>query len=365
MCHSVDPTGWRVILDEAVTRVADRFVRAELRRTAGQFVEGLLSGVERKTCWSLAERAGHDDPQAMQRLLRTAVWDADAVRSPALPTRGILARSPRPSHRRRRPDDVGFATKPALARQMIAAALDAGVPVGWVTGDEVYGADPGLRADLEHRGIGYVLAVGCDRRVHVNDGRTLIRVDDLADRIPTAEWQQHSCGPGAKGPRDYLWAWVTTATSPGEHRWLLIRRNRTTGELAFYLCWSPRLVPLHTLVTVDGSRWSVEELFQTGKGQVGLDHYQVRGWTGWHRFVTLAMLALAVLTILAATTAQQPDPDPEIIALTVAEIRRLLNAFVLALPLPPAHTLHWSSWRRTSQARARRSHYQRRLGHLA
>ncbi|MFG1884018.1 hypothetical protein [Micromonospora sp. NPDC049102] len=71
--------------------------------------------------------------------------------------------------------------------------------------------------------------------MHVNDGRTLIRVADLADRIPTAEWQQHSCGPGAKGLRDYLWAWVTTATRPGEHRWLLIRRNRTTSELAFYL----------------------------------------------------------------------------------------------------------------------------------
>ena len=144
---------------------------------------------------------------------------------------------------------------------------------------------------------------------------------------------------------------------PDEHRWLLIRRNRTTGELAFYLCWSPRPVPLHTLVTVAGSRWSIEELFQTGKGQVGLDHYQVRSWTGWHRFVTLAMLALAVLTILAA---QQPDTDPETIALTVAEIRRLLNAFVLAASLPPEHTLHWSIWRRTSQARARRSHYQRR-----
>jgi hypothetical protein len=124
-------------------------------------------------------------------------------------------------------------------------------------------------------------------------------------------------------------------------------------------------VPLHTLVTVAGSRWSIEELFQTGKGQVGLDHYQVRGWTGWHRFITLAMLALAVLTILAATTAQPPDPDSEIVVLTVAEIRRLLNAFVLALPLPKAHTLHLATWRRTSQVRARRSHYQRRVGHLA
>ncbi|MCX4471389.1 IS701 family transposase [Micromonospora sp. NBC_01655] len=190
------------------------------------------------------------------------------------------------------PDQVEFATKPALARQMIAAVLDAGVPAAFVTGDEVYGADPGLRADLEHRGIGCVLAVGSDRRVAVNDGRTLVRVDEVAGRIPTREWQLHSCGPGAKGPRDYLWAWVTTATSRGEYRWLLIRRNRTTGELAFYLCWSPRQVPLHTLVTVAGARWSIEELFQTGKGQVGLDHYQVRGWTGWHRFITLAMLAL-------------------------------------------------------------------------
>ncbi|MFB6398714.1 IS701 family transposase, partial [Polymorphospora sp. 2-325] len=109
----------------------------------------------------------------------------------------------------------------------------------------------------------------------------------------------------------------------------------------------PRPVPLHTLVRVAGSRWSIEELFQTGKGQVGLDHYQVRGWTGWHRFITLAMLALAVLTTLAATV-RQPDPDPQVIALTVAEIRRLLNALVLTHPLPPAHTMHWSIWRRTS-----------------
>ncbi|WP_434971554.1 IS701 family transposase [Micromonospora peucetia] len=370
-----------------MTHVADRFVRAEPRATAAQFVEGLLSGVERKSCWSLAEWAGHADPQAMQRLLRTAVWDADVVRDDVrawlidqlghpeavlvTDETGFLKKgvcsvgvqrqytgtagrvensqvgvflayvSPtgramidhrlylpettwcdRPERRTAAgvPDDVGFATKPALARQMIAAALDAEIPFAWVTGDEVYGADPGLRTDLEHGGIGYALAVGCDRHVAVNDGRTLIRVDDLAERIPTREWQQHSCGPGAKGPRDYLWAWITTATRPGEHRWLLIRHSRGTGELAFYLCWSPRPVPLHTLVRVAGSRWSIEELFQTGKGQVGLDHYQVRSWTGWHRFITLAMLALAVLTILAA---QQPATDPKIIALTIAEIRNV------------------------------------------
>ncbi|WFF02975.1 hypothetical protein [Micromonospora sp. WMMD964] len=125
------------------------------------------------------------------------------------------------------------------------------------------------------------------------------------------------------------------------------------GELAFYRCWSPRPGPLHILVTVAGSRWNIEELFQTGKGQVGLDHYQVRSWTGWHRSMTVAMLALAVLTILAA---QQPDTDPKIVALTIAETRRFLNAFILATSLLPEHTLPWSIWRRTSQARARRSH---------
>jgi SRSO17 transposase len=414
-------------LDVAVARVAGRFVRAEPRRTAVAFVEGLLSTLERKTCWSLAERAGLADPQPMQRLLRTAVWDADAVRDDtrawlveqlshadgvlvvdetgflkkgvgsvgvqrqytgtagriensqvavflayAAPAgRALIDRRlylpeatwcAQPVRRAAAgvPGHVGFATKPALARQMIDAALDAGTSAGWVTGDEVYGADPDLRARLEHRRIGYVLVVGCDRRVVVNDGRLLIRADDLAARIPTGEWQLHSCGPGAKGPRDYLWAWITVATG-GEHRWLLIRRHPGTAELAFYLCWSPKPVPLHTLVRVAGSRWSIEELFQTGKGQIGLDHYQVRGWTAWHRFITLAMLALAVLTILTATSVGQDTHDNgELIAVTLAEARRLLNALLITTPLTDDHVLRWSMWRRKVQARARRSHYQRR-----
>ncbi len=151
------------------------------------------------------------------------------------------------------------------------------------------------------------------------DGRTSVRVDEPADRLPRSAWQRHSCGPGAKGPRDYLWAWITTATRAGEHRALLIRRNPATSELAFYLCWSPTAVPLHALVRVAG-RWSIEELFRTGKGQAGLDHYQVRGWTGWHRCVTLAMLALALLVILTTdtTTHACTGEDRELIAMTVA-----------------------------------------------
>jgi SRSO17 transposase len=411
-------------------RVAGRFARVEPRRTAAAFVEGLLSTVERKTCWSLAERAGHPDPQPMQRLLRKAVWDADAVRDDtrdyllehlghtdgvlivdetgfvkkgrssvgvqrqytgtagriensqvavflayASPLgRGLIDRRlylpettwcEQPDRRADAgvPDETVFATKPALARQMLAAAFDAGVPAGWVTADEVYGADPDLRADLETRGVGYVMAIGCDRRVRINHGRTLIRADALTGRVPTGSWQSASCGPGAKGPRIYQWAWITTATRPGEHRWLLMRRNPHTGELAYYLCWSPRPVPLRTLVRVAGSRWSVEELFQTGKNEIGLDHYQVQTWTSWHRFITLAMLALALLTTLVPSPepATEPDLDSPAIAITVAETRRLLNALTLNQPADPSHVLHWSQWRRTVQARARRSHYQRRL----
>jgi hypothetical protein len=135
-------------------------------------------------------------------------------------------------------------------------------------------------------------------------------------------------------------------------------------------------VPLSTLVRVAGTRWAVEEGFQTGKGQVGLDHYQVRTWTAWHRFITLAMLALAFLAVCAATPIPPPQSDPyhhahhhRPIALTAAKIRRLFNTLVITplrtLTTTPlrtlTHALNWSDWRRLHQGRARRSHYQRRL----
>ncbi len=102
------------------------------------------------------------------------------------------------------PDDVEFATKPELARTMIARALDAGVPARWVAGDEVYGADPALRAELESRELGYVLAIGCDRRVPTAAGS--MRADTLAASLPKGAWQRLSARPGAKGQRYYDWA---------------------------------------------------------------------------------------------------------------------------------------------------------------
>jgi DDE superfamily endonuclease len=135
------------------------------------------------------------------------------------------------------PDGTMFATKPKLARQMIARTLDAGAPAAWVAGDEVYGADPGLRADLEKRQTGYVLAVARSHRV--NAGAGTCRAHALAARLPRSAWQRYSAGAGAKGHRLYDWAWAGIDPGRPGHRWLLIRRNYRTAELAFYRCYAP------------------------------------------------------------------------------------------------------------------------------
>ena len=261
------------------------------------------------------------------------------------------------------PSEIGFATKPALAQAMICRALDAGVPAGWVAGDEVYGANPGLRAELEARQIGYVLAVACDHRVRV--GGTTQRADALLRGVPARAWQQVSCGKGAKGHRLYDWAFVrldhdgSAPDGQAGKRWLMVRRNHTTGELAFYRCFTPRPLPLAVLVHVAGRRWTVEERFQTGKGLVGLDQHQVRRWRSWYRWTTLAMLAHAFLVVAALTQHTRHPPPTGLISLTCNEIQHLFAALVIKPVADAAHRLRWSVWRRRHQARARTCHYRR------
>jgi SRSO17 transposase len=261
------------------------------------------------------------------------------------------------------PADTGFATKPALASRMILRALDGGVPAGWVAADEVYGGNPTLRGDLEKRQVGYVLAVACDHRVTTATGT--YRADELTTRLPKRAWQRLSAGKGAKGHRFYDWAWIGLACGedePAGHRWLLIRRNRRTGELAFYRCYAPGRVPLATLVRVAGRRWTVEESFQTGKGQTGLDEHQCRTWISWYRWTTLVLLAHAFLAI--ATVAARARPAPVgMIPLTLNEIRHLYNNLVVAPAADIPHILRCSRWRRQHQYRAQHAHYQRQAIH--
>jgi SRSO17 transposase len=412
------------MLDDLMLRVGGRFRRVEPRRRARAFVLGLLAGLPRKNCWTLAEQAGDASPDGMQHLLSRASWDADGVRDDlrdyviehlgdpgavlvvdetgdvkkGAATAGVqrqytgtagrienaqvavyltyaapgghalidrelyLPRSWAGDTQRRAgagiPEGTVFATKPALAWQMIARALDGGTPAAWATADEVYGADPRLRAGLEKRRVGYALAVACRHQVTTAAGS--FRVDALAARLPRRAWQRLSAGAGAKGQRWYDWAWTSIDPARPGHRWLLIRRSRATGELAFYRCYSPRPVPLAILVRVAGIRWSTEENFAAAKGLAGLDQHQVRTWTSWHRWVTLAMLALAFLTITAAAEHAHPPP-PGMIPLTRNEIAHLTAAL---LPQPPrSHRARWSNWRRQHQYTARACHYQRQAAH--
>jgi SRSO17 transposase len=160
------------------------------------------------------------------------------------------------------PAQVGFQTKPQLARVMLERALDAGVPAVWVTADEVYGGDPALRCWLEDRGVSYVVAVkGTEPLGTATQGSATAA--QLAASVPVEQWVACSTGHGAKGRRLYDWARVELAApaTADVARWLLVRRSRRDGELAFYPCWGPAGTSLVGLVRVAGTRWVIEMVF--------------------------------------------------------------------------------------------------------
>jgi SRSO17 transposase len=202
------------------------------------------------------------------------------------------------------PAQVGFHTKPQLAQQMLARAVAEGVPARWVTADEVYGGDARLRAFLEDHDLAYVLAVKATQPLWVagEQGPAEVAARELVAGLPAGAWRRLSAGDGAKGPRVYDWARVglTRLGWPGRGFWLLVRRRLSDGELAFYACFGPTRTSLAELVGVAGIRWAVEECFQAGKGQVGLDHYQVRRYDAWYRHTTLALVAQAFLAAVRA-----------------------------------------------------------------
>ena len=426
--HRVDPDRWWTQFGALIDRIGPRFSRYEPLRHAAGLMLGMVSGLDRKNCWTIAEHRGDRSPDGLQHVLSRAKWDAEAVRDDlrdyvvdafgdpgavlvvdetgdvkkGTATVGVQRQysgtagrienaqvavyltyaAPRghalidralylpkswaedadrcqeagiPTDRR------GFATKPTLAKMLISRAVEANTPAAWVAGDEVYGADPTLRAAIRGHGLGYVLAASANRRVPTEAGP--IRVDALPAMLPARAWQKHSAGAGSHGHRLYSWAWIALLpeddTDTGQHH-LLIRRNDRTGELAYLRCYTPHPVPLRTLVVVAGQRWRIEESFQAAKGLTGLDQHQVRRWVSWHRWTTLAMLAHAFLAVAtAAERDTQPTPTG-LITLTVNEFRRLFDALLLAAKRTLATLLAWSTWRRKHQHRARQSHYRRR-----
>jgi SRSO17 transposase len=359
-------------LDEVMGRIAARFGRAEPRRRALAYLQGLLSPLERKNGWHLAEAAGDRTPDGVQEFLSRVHWDAEAVRDDlrayvvehlgdeqavlVLDETGFLKKGPKSAGVQRQysgtagriencqigvflayasrhgqalidralylpkgwtdapercreagiPKKVAFATKPEIARTLLERAFGAGVPCAWVTGDSVYGGDYQLRGLIEAAGRGYVLQVTSNQHLG------LVRVDEWLTEVPEDGWVRLSVGDGAKGPRLYDWAYLPH--SGGREGWqmaLLIRAKiDQPDELAFFLTLAPAGTPLQRLVQIAGTRWTIEACFEEAKGEVGLDEYEVRSWTGWHRHVTLAMLAHAYLAVLRRHAVGGPGPQP-------------------------------------------------------
>lgn len=203
------------------------------------------------------------------------------------------------------PTAVGFATKLVLARRMVERAVAAGVPAKWVTADAVYGSDYHFRIGLENQGLGYVVGVRTD--FAVVSGWRQVRAKALRAEVPADGWHRLSCGAGAKGPRAYDWALLRTNSPEPETfaRWLLIRRSVSDpADVAYFACGGPPATTLPELVRVAGMRWAIEECFELAKGDCGLDEYEVRSWTGWHRHTVLSLFALAAVVVIRSRMAK-------------------------------------------------------------
>lgn len=205
------------------------------------------------------------------------------------------------------PEAVAFATKGALAKQMLARAFAAGIPAAWVAGDTIYGSDE-LRRWLEGQGRHYVLAVPCTHGLWTA-GRQ-VEAQALADGVPDAAWARLSAGDGSQGPRWYDWACLALpyATQPGTAQWLLVRRSVSNPtERAYYRVYGPADTTVDALARVAGRRWCIETAFEEAKGLVGLDQYEVRKWEAWHRHVTLSLLAYAALVVTRTSAATEEE----------------------------------------------------------
>jgi SRSO17 transposase len=208
------------------------------------------------------------------------------------------------------PPTVPFATKGALAAAMLARAFAAGVPAAWVVGDTVYGHDE-LRRWLEAQGRSYLLAVPATHGLWTGAQQVEARV--LVAALAEAAWTPLSAGEGSQGPRLYDWACFALPyeAAPGMAHWLLVRRSRSDPtERAYYRVYGPVDTAVETMARVAGRRWCIEVAFEEAKGLVGLDQYEVRGWTAWHRHITLALLAHAALAV-ARSRGCDPPPGGE------------------------------------------------------
>ncbi|MEV0169490.1 transposase, partial [Nonomuraea fuscirosea] len=246
------------------------------------------------------------------------------------------------------PDETAFATKPALATTILLAALQAGVQAAWATGDEVNGQDPPLRAALEARRTGYVLAIAGNRRVELQG--VVLSAAEVAAPVADRHWHRYRAGQSAKGPRWHAWALARIDEGQADgYPWLLIRRNLTTGELAFYRYHAPDRQPLMALVKIAGIRWAVEESFKPPRAR--------SAWTttrcaAGHPGTGTSLSPCSPWPLLAAIAAAQPPttgrphpahpardpPAPGRTRADPAPLYRTRSTLVKLAPTPPSNS---------------------------
>lgn len=231
------------------------------------------------------------------------------------------------------PEAVRFATKPAIALAMISQAIGAGVPFAWVAADSVYGVGD-IETALRRAGKGYVLGVNANHlfRSWAKPQAIAGTAKDIAESLPQTAWRRLSAGDGTKGERLHDWVYLDLAdldTSEYDEaliglwtRGLLIRRNIADGDLAFFSTWCPAGTPIETLVRIEGHRWAIEDSFETAKNELGLDHNETRSWHGWHRHVSLVMLAFAMMAAIRHHANARPSDPPKTIRRTKPGTRR-------------------------------------------
>jgi SRSO17 transposase len=217
------------------------------------------------------------------------------------------------------PETAAFATKPTLAVQMIQRALATEVPFSWVAADAVYGVGD-IEQALRRACKGYVLGVKSDHKFSSWDKHSPVAgtAAQIARDLEQDAWQRLSAGEGTKGARLHDWAYCELADLDADEydetksglwtRGLLIRRNISDGDLAFFTTWCPAGTGIQTLVAVEGHRWAIEDSFETAKNEFGLDHNETRSWHGWHRHVSLVMLAFAMMAVIRYRANESTPP---------------------------------------------------------
>jgi SRSO17 transposase len=218
------------------------------------------------------------------------------------------------------PDSIRFVTKPEIAAQMIERAIAAGVPFDWVATDTVYGVGR-IEMQLRRASKGYVLGAQATDQFSswIDKPEVAGTAEQIAQELAPGAWKRLSAGDGTKGARLYDWAYLELADLAADEynealtglwtRGLLIRRTTSDGDLAFFSTWCPAGTPIEELVRVEGQRWAIEDAFETAKTELGLTHNETRSWHGWHRHVSLVMLAFAMMAVVRQRANRLSSPQ--------------------------------------------------------